>query len=246
MRRSLIPFVGSILLLFPVSLLLGADPAVTPGSTPSAWPEAREVGSAPRMTQAPQGKGLVLQPGSRLRVKGSTARQPFELWAGSLLGAAILHAPLKAGVPDALLEVVKKQGVLAMTLQVPIVRLQASDTQVEDGSDYALAGPVQTLHGRENPDVEFRLAHVKLGQEIRPGVHSLEADGELTIAGVSRQVSLKAEAAFSGDQVRVSGRYKVHLAAFKVKILEDVWGSMGPDPSVEVDYDVAFAPPPAP
>jgi hypothetical protein len=247
MNRSLIPSAALILLLFvsvpPLLADQAASEAATPASTP---PAAKEVGPAFPMAHVPAGKGLVLREGSRLWIQGSTDQRSFELWAGALSGSAILNAPLGAGAPDALLAEVKHKGVQTMTLEVPIVQLQASDPEVERGSDYALAGPSKTLQAKDNPNVEFRLGKAKLGKEVRPGVYSLQVPGELSIGGASEDILLKAEAVFSGDQVRVSGHYQVHLAVFKVKILEDVWGAMGPKPSVEVYYDVTFAPPPAP
>jgi hypothetical protein len=269
MRPSHISCAGSILLLFlAFSPLLGdkvpigaatplpSGPAAspsnpsgnagdsTPVSTPQARPAAKEVGPSFPMSHVPAGEGLVVREGSRLWIQGSTDRQTFELWAGTLFGSVILNAPLGAGVSDALLAEVKHKGVQAMTLEVPIVRLQASDSEVERGSDYALAGPYKTLHGKENPNVEFRLEKVKIGKEIRPGVYSIQAPGELSIAGLTQDITLKAEAVFSGAQVRVTGHYKIHLAVFNVKILENIWGTMGPTPTVDVSYDVIFSPAP--
>jgi hypothetical protein len=246
MRLPMMSSAGPMLLLFLAfsPLAGGQTPAPPSAATPTsaAWPAAKEVGPAPGMAHARPGVSLVLQEGSSLSVKGATTQHPFELWAGSLLGSAILKAPLVGtGAPNALLEEVKRQGVLAMTLDVPIARLQASDSEVESGSDYALAGPVPTLHGQENPYVEFSLRQVKLGKEVGPGVYALQARGELSIAGVTQEIPLQAIAAFSGEQVRVTGYYKIHLAVFKVRILQDVWGSMGPNPMVDVDYDVTFS-----
>ncbi len=244
MNRSYFPSAALILLLFlPVSPLLAdqlTGASLTPTPTP---PAAKEVGPAFPIAHVPAGEGLVLQEGSRLWIQGSTDQRSFELWAGVLLGSVILNAPLTAGMPDALLAEVKQQGVQALTLAVPIVQLQASDHEVEMGSDYALAGPAKVLRANDDPNVEFSLGDAKLGKEIRPGVYSLQLPGQLSIAGASEDIPLKGEAVFSGDQVRVSGHYQIHLAAFKVKILEDVWGSMGPNPKVDVYYDVTFGPP---
>ncbi|HUO58370.1 MAG TPA: hypothetical protein VMV05_09385 [bacterium] len=247
MNRSLVPSAVLILLLSLSVPSLFAGPGASGAAVPTpAPPAAKEVGPAFPMAHVPAGEALVLRKGSRLWVRGSTDKRSFELWAGTLLGSAILNAPLGAGVPDALLAEVRRQGVQAMTLRVPIVGLQASDPEVETGSDYALAGPYKTLQAKDNPSVEFRLGKAKLGKEVRPGVYSLQAPGELSIAGASLDIPLKGEAVFSGGQVRVTGHYEVRLSAFKVKILEDVWGSMGPKPSVEVYFDVTFGPPPAP
>lgn len=249
MRRFLGYSARSILLFFASLPPIFAQPTATtatPPSTPSAWPTAQEVGPAPGMEHLRPGIGLVLKEGSLLRIQGATTQRSFELWAGSLLGSVVLEAPLRAELADPLLNAVRKQGVLAMTLAVPIVLLHASDSEVERGSDYALAGPYKTLHGKETPNVEFRLSETKLGKKIRPGVYSIQATGELSIAGVSQDILLKGEAAFSGDQVRVTGHYKIHLAVFKVRVFQDVWGSMGPNPTVDVSYNLIFGPVPAP
>lgn len=242
---------------FPVLLLLLAIPpiladevsnpaVVTPTPVPAAWPAAQETGPFTGMAHVRPGLGLVLQPGSSLWVHGATDQRFFKLWAGSLLGTVVLKSPLGKDGAGSLLDQVKREGVLTLELAVPIVGLKASDSEIERGSDYALAGPYPTLHGKENPNVEFRLTEVAFGKEVRPGVHSIEAKGELTIAGVAQDIRLPAEAAFTGNQVRVTGQYKVRLSVFKIKVLQDVWGSMGPNPTVDVTYDVTFAPPPFP
>ncbi len=65
-------------------------------------------------------------------------------------------------------------------------------------------------------------------------------DGVLQRTAKARFCRFKGFFGFKGDS------NVINLAAFKVKILEDVWGTMGPNPTVDVYYDVTFGPPPAP
>lgn len=235
---------------FPIRVIGGAvflalSPLVTWADTPPPAP-AGHVGPALKIIHSAPEKRLVLKEGSDLWIKGSTTEWDFELRADVLLGSAILKAPLPAGQGEkALLEVVQKEGVQAMTLAVPVANLKSTDVKVGKSANYSMAGPHQALKGVDNPYVEFRLEEVTLGKEIKPGIYSLKALGKLTVAGVTRDIPLEAEASFSGAQVRVKGMALLQLKAFKVEPRSDIWGPMK-SPSVEVHFDVLFGPEKAP
>ena len=207
-----------------------------------AAPPANHVGPAMKIVHAAPEKRLVLKEGSGLWIIGATTEWSFELRADVLLGSAILKAPLPAGKGEkALLEVVQKEGVQAMTLAVPVADLKSTDAIVANSPNYSLAGPHQALKGDDNPYVQFRLEEVVLGKESKAGEYPLKASGKLTVGGLTRDVSLEAAATFSGPQVRVKGVYVLQLKDFKVKPRSDIWGPMKA-PSVEVHFDVLFGP----
>lgn len=212
-----------------------------PESTPAAPLPAEQVGPAIKIVQAAPEKRLVLKEGSCLWIKGATTKWSFELRASVLLGSAILKAPVvAAGGENALLEVVQKAGVQALNLVVPVDQLKTNDIKVAS-ENYSLAGPHHALKGEDNPYVQFRLEDVTLGQEAKGGAYPLKASGKLTVAGVTKDIPLEAEATFSGTQVRVKGFYQLRLEDFKVKPRSDIWGPMNPG-SVDVHFDLLFGP----
>lgn len=231
---------------YPVSALGGAvflflSPLLAWADTPTPVP-ATHVGPALHILHSAPEKRLVLREGSGLWIKGATTQWSFELGADVLLGSAILKAPLPAGQGEkALLEVVQKKGVQAMTLAVPVANLKSTDAKVANSANYSLAGPHQALKGEDNPYVQFRLEEVTLGKENKAGEYPLKATGKLTVGGITRDIPLEAVAAFSGDQVRVKGTVLLELKAFKVDPRSDIWGPMK-TPSVEVRFDVLFGP----
>lgn len=219
-----------------------STPLVIAKDDPPAEPAvAAQVGPALHIVQAAPEKRLVLKPGSRLWIKGATTKWSFELSAGVLLGSGILKAPLEvSGGDNTLLTVVQKAGVQALSLVVPVDQLKTSDVKV-NSEDYTLAGPHQALKGGDSPYVQFRLEEVTLGKETKPGTFPLKASGKLTVAGVTRDIPLRADAVFSGKQVHVTGFYHLRLEDFQVKPRSDIWGPMNPA-SVEVHFDVVFGP----
>ncbi|HUO58967.1 MAG TPA: hypothetical protein VMV05_12395 [bacterium] len=219
--------------------------------TPTPWviaqadppPSAEHVGPAMRIVQAAPEKRLVLRPGSGLWVRGSTSQRTFELWAGVLLGSAILKAPVDpAKGPDSLWSAVKDGGVQAMSLVVPVENLKSGEEEKGTSKDYSLAGPYVTLKGKDNPYVQFRLEEETLEPGAQGGPCHLRAAGKLSIAGVTRDIRLKGIASFEGNQVRLNGVSSVRLADYNIQVLSKIWGDMGQKGLVQVHFDLLFGP----
>lgn len=215
------------------------DPPATP--TPGADTIADHVGPALRIIQAEPPKRLVLEYGSRLWVTGSTSKRSFVLATRVLLGSAILKGPLDpSNKKDALLSIVKAEGIQAMNLAVPVDQLKSTDPNIVTSSDYTLVGPFYTLKGKDNPTILFRLEEETLGQSSPAGVYHLKATGKLSIAGVTRDIPMEAEAVFTGTHVHLTGVHPVRLQDFNIPSPSAVWGKMNPNDSVEVHFDLLF------
>lgn len=218
-----------------------------PSPTPTAWviagdptgdsgyqvnTPADHVGPALHITQASPEKRLVLQPGSRLWVGGSTTGQSFGLGARLLLGSAILKVPLG---PQGMLEAVKEGGIQALTLVVPLEYLRSSDRGMDRNF-------FRALKGKDNPNVQLRLEEEVLSEKDNTGAYPLKGSAKCTIAGVTRDVGWAAHATFTGDSVRVQGVRRFSLNEFDVKPFSFLAGVARPGNPVDIYYDLLFGP----
>ena len=217
--------------------------AATPTPQVPAGSEAKQVGPALHLTKSAPERRLVLRPGSRLWIEGSTSQRDFALWAGTLLGSAILKSPLDTTQGgDNLRAAVMKEGIQALNLVVPVENLRSGEKEMA-GKEYAMAGPYSVLKGANHPYVEFRLEEESLKPGLSGRAYRWKAEGKLTVAGVTRDIRMEGDAVFSGNEARFTGSYPVRLKDYGLRVRSEVWGKMGRDASVEVHFDVIFGPP---
>jgi polyisoprenoid-binding protein YceI len=74
----------------------------------------------------------------------------------------------------------------------------------------------QVLASDRYRELTFESTSIAVKQD-RPPAMDLTIDGRLTIRGVTRPVSVPVRAEFSGDTVRVTGRFSIKQTAFGIK-----------------------------
>ena len=68
------------------------------------------------------------------------------------------------------------------------------------------------------------------------GVQKVQAQGSMTIHGVTRQVSYEGQIEKKGDQLRMTSTFKVRLEDYKVKIPRLLWQNIAEEVEVTVDF----------
>jgi hypothetical protein len=169
--------------------------------------------------------GLVLQAGSFLYLDGDSTLHKYQMNAHVLLGSALLKT--KGDLAQAL----KSGGVESMTLVVPVKNLKSRESGLDDNA-------YKALNEKENPNIKFVLE-----SETLKGT-ALTAKGTLVIAGAAAPVTLSAEAAVTGDLVRLKGVQKLKMSDFKVKppSISLLVTSIDCTDEISIHYDVVFAP----
>lgn len=191
------------------------------GSTHWYEKAAGTVGAADPSTKG----GLVLQPGSVLYLEGDSTLHKYQMNANALSGSALLKTN------GDLAQALKNDGVKSMTLIVPVKNLKSRESGLDDNA-------YKALNEKENPNIQFVLKSASLQGT------TLTAKGTLTIAGATAPVTLSAEAALTGDQIRLKGVQKLKMSDFKVKppSISLLVTSIDCTDEITIHYDVVFAP----
>lgn len=90
----------------------------------------------------------------------------------------------------------------------------------------------------KHPNVTFKSKSISL----KPNAAGVDvtATGTLTIAGTSKQVTLKGQAILRGERWVCSGRYKVHTPDYGVERVSAMMGTIKTGEDVEIEYDIVF------
>ncbi|HUO57762.1 MAG TPA: YceI family protein [bacterium] len=235
LKLSLLMMAGLLVLSSPI---VSADQA-TPAATPKSGFSGNQLmaNAQPPITQrpasvvgpvkdiaAPQGGSLLtLQKGSVLYLAGDSTLHKFEIGAKALQGSAALKAS------GDLAKALKKDGVAEMALVVPVTQLKSKESGLDDNA-------YKALKAKENPEIKFVLKSETLASG------KMTASGNLTVAGVTVPVTLNAEAAITGDQIRLKGVQKLKMTDFQVKppSISLLVTSIDCKDDIEIHYDVIF------
>jgi hypothetical protein len=193
----------------------------------TAWALGALLGLAPSVIAwRPIGDSLTLQPDSRLWFDGNSTVRRWSCKAGSF--ETVVDA-----APDAVAGVLAAQKVVrAATVRVPSRELACGNGVMDEHM-------LKALRAETHPVIEFRLA----SYEVARGGDGVQGTltGTLTLAGVSRTISIPAQARPGDDGVlRVTGAYPLAMPDFGMKPPTLMLGTLKVDPTVTVRFDLAL------
>lgn len=204
----------------PVAVLMFAAAALFAGAL---WAS----GTDPNAVSLPVG----LAPGSKLWLEGKSNVHDFHSQADELrltMGRdSAVAVPADVAAFDAM---IRAGGVRALALSIPVVKMHSG----KDGLDKNMQKALKTDH---NPTIDFRLESYKAAP-FPAGGDSLDitATGKLAIAGVEKEVELRATARRSGNFVSIEGSKPLLMTDFGVKPPTMMLGAMRTEDGVVIHY----------
>lgn len=87
------------------------------------------------------------------------------------------------------------------------------------------------------PDIVFRSTSVT-GKMAATGEYDLKITGNLTLHGVTRQITIPAKLTVNGDQVRAVGNFSVDRGDYKVKATSAFHGMVRVRDTVKFEFDI--------
>jgi len=144
------------------------------------------------------------EPQSQIWLEGSSTLHPFTIHATSQ-DFALSFAK---GTSDAAAALAAQEPA-AMTLTIPVYGLKSTESKSMDRNMQ------KALKAGQHPDITFAMTSYQVKPE--EGGYKISAQGNLSIAGVQKPVTIEADARVAKDGVTIDGQEPVIMSDFGVK-----------------------------
>jgi hypothetical protein len=176
---------------------------------------------------------LSVQPGSKLGLKGTSTVHAWHADATRLTvlfthEAAAWESALPRG--EAIEKLIRAHGVKSIDLTVVVQGLKSG----KDGLDKNM---YKALLAEKHPEIRWVMAGYEVA-DAKDGVLAIDAKGKVSVAGVEREVAMKATAAREGDAVRLRGEVPLKMTWFNIKPPTMMMGTVRTGDEVTVHYDL--------
>lgn len=163
-------------------------------------------------------------PGSRLWIEGDSTLHKWESHATVVDAAASIEAPsFQAGLAS--------QAPAKLTLTVPVESMKSE----HEGLDKNLR---KALKAKKFPDVVFTMS----GYKADPKAGTVAAQGELTVAGVTKAETITAAYKNEGDKLVLDGQQPLLMTDFGVKPPTAMMGTIKSDNRLTVKFHLELEP----
>ena len=168
---------------------------------------------------------LTLQPKSRLWINGTSTVRAFQCSATSF------ETRVESNVPDGV------SAVLAGTKAVKTAELTVPAKSLDCNNGTMNEHMLKALKADKNPTIVFRIS----SYDVAKGDDGIDgtAQGELTLGGVTKAVTVKAHAVSQpGGVLRLTGSQDIHMTEFGLKPPTLMLGTLKVNELVKVSFDL--------
>ena len=122
------------------------------------------------------------------------------------------------------------------------IRVEVPVEQMVSDKDRLQRHAHEALHKEEHPTISFAAADVQVAQ-AEADSFSVVANGDLTIKGNTRSVTLSAKGAQQSDgAIHIRGEHRLELSTFEVERPSLMFGAIKVTDPVRVGFDVVLTP----
>lgn len=169
-------------------------------------------------------------PSGQLEITGTSSVRPWKCTESSY--SSDVKAPANFGQAVVTGEKVDAQ----ISLTFPVEKIDCHNGKMDEHMRKA-------LKAKAHPTITYTMKTYDLGAAADSGAVSVTVQGEMTIAGQTEPVSLKALVTKAPDGgVRVQGEEPITMTAFHVKPPTLLFGTLKVAPLVHVKFDVVLKP----
>ena len=93
------------------------------------------------------------------------------------------------------------------------------------------------LHPDQYPDITFQSTNV-MAKNTAPGRYEVKIDGNLTLHGATKRITIPAIVTINGDTLRAVGEFSIDRDDFKVKATSAFHGLVRVDDDVKFEFDI--------
>ena len=167
---------------------------------------------------------LVLQPQSRLWIDGSSTMKKWTCKAGEV------NAIVEANGPNAIATLMTgDKGVRTVRVTVPAAQLDCNNGTMNEHMRKA-------LKLTEHPSIDFRLATYDIARNT-DGIAGTMT-GTLSLGGVEKTITMKAEGKSEGEMLHVTGSYPLNMKEYDLKPPTLMFGRIKVGETVTVNFDL--------
>lgn len=98
----------------------------------------------------------------------------------------------------------------------------------------------KALNSKKYKTINYRLTKVLKITKTAANTYSIEAQGDLTISGVTKNTTQVFTAVVSGKKVILSGKTKITMMQYKVTPPTALFGTIKTGPDVTIDFKVTY------
>lgn len=157
---------------------------------------------------------------SKLEVQGTSTLHDWEIEAEEMSGKASINMESRQLTVDALNFAVKSRS------------LKSGKSSMDNNT-------FKALKTEKYPTINFVLTSIESTSGSYP-TYKLNAKGNLTIAGVTREVSMPVTAAVHGEQIAFKGRYEFNMTDYKIDPPTALMGTIKTGDELTIDFEILY------
>jgi len=94
------------------------------------------------------------------------------------------------------------------------------------------------FHPDQYPDIVFQSTNVTATKQAAAGSYEVKIDGDLTLHGVTKRISIPATVTLDGDKLRAVGKFSIDRNDYNVKATSAFHGLVRVDNDVHFEFDI--------
>lgn len=169
-----------------------------------------------------QTTNVTLQKGFDLKVAGTSTLHDWESTVGEATGSGVLDLDNEAF-----------NGIVALNLKISAKTITSTKGRIMDNKTHG------ALQAEKHPYITFQLMEV-LSMHEASDYHNVTAKGKLTIAGVTKVVTLKTKAYVHNNGVRFAGSYPMKMSSFGIDPPTAMLGTLKTGDDITIHFNVNF------
>lgn len=115
------------------------------------------------------------------------------------------------------------------------VRITVPVKSIKSGKDGMDNKTHEALKASEAPTIQFKLHDIESAENGK-----IKASGELTIAGVTKPVTISGDYELRGNQIVISGTQNLDMKTFDIKPPTAMFGAIKAGAGISIDYTLVF------
>jgi polyisoprenoid-binding protein YceI len=173
------------------------------------------------------GAQITVAPGGSLRIEGDSS---LHQWSSTATVVAMTFQ-LADGAPATLSEAIKASKIKGMELRISVAGLKSGESGLDKNMRKA-------MFEDKFPDVVYRLKTYEMGKAGADGVLTAKTEGELTIAGKTKTVSMDVQFSLGQDAAAVKGSHTLVMSEYGIKPPALMFGAIKVRDPVTIRFDL--------
>ena len=159
---------------------------------------------------------------SKLTVFGTSNLHDWEIQAKAMSGKSTLA-----------IEVSDLKAIKSLDFAVEVEQLKSGKSGMDDNT-------FKALKSKTYKNITYKLVNVAKITEASGGNFTVETQGDLTIAGVTKRINQTFTVKLVGKKAIFSGKTKIDMTAFEVKPPTALMGTIKTGKEVTIDFKVTY------